>query len=36
MDEAARQLLSDAFDPLPLKPGRPKRVDDKYERHGTC
>lgn len=36
MDEAARQLLSDAFDPLPLKPGRAKRVDDKYERHGTC
>jgi hypothetical protein len=36
MDEAARQLLSDVFDPLPLKPGRPKRVDDKYDRHGTC
>ncbi len=36
MDEAARQLLSDAFDPLPLRPGRPKRVDDKYDRHGTC
>lgn len=36
MDEASRQLLSDAFDPLPLKPGRAKRGDDKYERHGTC
>ena len=36
MDEAARQLLSDVFDPLPLKPGKPKRVDDKSERHGTC
>jgi hypothetical protein len=36
MDEAARQLLSEVFDPLPLKPGRPKRVDDKYDRHGTC
>lgn len=36
MDEAARQLLSDVFDPLPLKPGRAKRVDDKYDRHGTC
>lgn len=35
MDEAARQLLSDLFDPLPLKPGRPLRVDDKYERHGV-
>lgn len=36
MDEAARQLLSDVFDPLPLRPGQPKRVDDKYDRHGTC
>jgi hypothetical protein len=36
MDEAARQLLSDVFDPLPLRPGRPRRVDDKYDRHGTC
>jgi DDE superfamily endonuclease len=36
MDEAARQLRSDAFDPLPLRPGKPKRVDDKYDRHGTC
>jgi hypothetical protein len=36
MDEAARQLLSDVFDPLPVRPGKPKRVDDKYERHGTC
>ena len=35
-DEAARQLLSDAFDPLPLRPGKPKRIDDKYDRHGTC
>lgn len=36
MDEAARQLLSDVFDPLPLRPGAPRRVDDKYDRHGTC
>jgi hypothetical protein len=36
MDEAARQLLTDAFDPLPIQPGKPKRVDDKYERGGTC
>jgi hypothetical protein len=36
MDEAARQLLADVSDPLALKPGRPRRVDDKYERHGTC
>lgn len=36
MDEAARQLLSDVFDPLPVRPGRPRRVDDKYDRHGVC
>ena len=35
MDEASRQILSDASKPLPMKPGTPKRVDDKYERHGV-
>lgn len=35
MDEASRQILSDLFEPLPMKPGAPKRVDDKYERHGV-
>ncbi len=35
MDEASRQILSDLFEPLPMKPGQPKRVDDKYERHGV-
>lgn len=35
MDEASRQILSDVSDPLPMKPGSPKRVDDKYERHGV-
>lgn len=32
MDEASRQILSDVTPPLPMKPGAPKRVDDKYER----
>ena len=32
MDEASRQLLKDVSEPLPMKPGQPKRVDDKYER----
>ena len=36
MDEASRQLLSDVTDPLPMKRGKPKRVEDKYEREGTC
>ena len=35
MDEASRQLLADTVEPLPMKPGTPKRVDDKYERHGV-
>ena len=41
MDEASRQILSDAVAPLPMKPatpgrpGTPERVDDKYERHGV-
>lgn len=35
MDEASRQLLSDLFEPLPMKPGTPKRIDDKYQRHGV-
>ena len=47
MDEASRQLLSDLHEPLAMRPaaapqadvparaGTPRRVDDKYERHGT-
>lgn len=35
MDEASRQLLLDVSEPLPMKPGAPKRVDDKYERRGV-
>ena len=35
MDEASRQILSDLVEPLPMRPGTPKRVDDKYERHGV-
>ena len=35
MDEASRQILSDLVEPLPMKPGRLKRIDDKYDRHGV-
>jgi len=35
MDEASRQMLSDRSEPLAMKPGTPKRIDDKYERHGV-
>ncbi len=35
MDEASRQLLADCFETLPMQPGRPRRQDDKYVRHGV-
>lgn len=35
MDEASRQILADRVEPLPLQPGRPRRRDDKYVRHGV-
>jgi len=35
MDEASRQILANVREPLPLKPGKPRRVDDKYERQGV-
>jgi transposase len=33
MDEASRQVLEDVTPPLPMRPGKTKRIDDKYERH---
>ena len=30
MDEAAKQLLGDAVEPLPMRPGTPKREDYHY------
>jgi hypothetical protein len=35
MDEAAKQLLGDAIDALPMKPGTPKREDYHYVRGGV-
>jgi hypothetical protein len=35
MDEASRQILADKVEPLPMQPGRDKRQDDKYVRHGV-
>jgi hypothetical protein len=35
MDEASRQILSNTMEPIPMKPGTPRRVDDKYERGGV-
>jgi hypothetical protein len=35
-DERPCQLVADTFEPLPRKPGRAKRADYEYERHGVC
>ncbi len=35
-DERPCQLIGEVLAPLSMKPGRPKRQDYEYERHGTC
>lgn len=35
-DERPYQLRKDQRDPLPVKPGQPRREDFEYEREGTC
>ncbi len=35
-DEQPYQMLSDVRDPLPMKPGRPERVNFEYEREGNA
>lgn len=35
-DERPNQLLRDKRDPLPTKPGRPRREDYEYVREGSC
>lgn len=36
LDEASKQLLGQVREPLPAKPGRARREDSEYERHGTA
>ncbi len=36
LDEASKQLLSDARLPLPLERGKPVRQDSEYKRNGTA
>jgi hypothetical protein len=36
MDEQPVQLVGETRIPLPAEPGKPKRVDYEYERHGTA
>ena len=36
MDEKPYQLLDEARQPIPMKPGNPKLEDSEYIRNGTC
>ena len=36
MDEKPYQLLGEAKEPLPMRPGDDKKLDSEYVRHGTC
>jgi transposase len=36
LDESSKELRKQVREPLPMAPGRPERVDDHYQRHGTC
>ena len=36
MDEKPYQLLDDARDPLPMRPGDNLKMDSEYLREGTC
>jgi hypothetical protein len=36
MDEKPYQLLGDAREPLPMRPGDDQKVDSEYVREGTC
>jgi len=36
MDERPCQLIGDIVVPIPMKPGKPKKEDNEYERNGTC
>ena len=35
-DELPYQLLADICEPMPMKPGKVKRIDYEYKRMGTC
>lgn len=35
MDETYKELHADVYPPLPMKPGRPSREDDKFQRRGA-
>ena len=36
MDEKPYQLLGEVREPIPMRPGKPRKVDAEYIRNGTC
>jgi hypothetical protein len=36
MDESCKQLVGEVAPPLPMAPGRPRRIDHEYVRHGVA
>ena len=36
MDEKPYQLLGEAREPLPMRPGDERKIDSEYVRNGTC
>jgi DDE superfamily endonuclease len=36
LDESSKQLIKETRVPLPIKQGRPARIDYEYERNGTA
>jgi len=36
LDEAAKQILGETREPVPMQPGQKERFDNEYERRGTC
>lgn len=36
LDERPCQLVGEVYEPLPVEPGKPKRIDSEYERKGAC
>lgn len=36
IDERPCQLIGDVYSPIPMKPGKTKKIDNEYSRSGTC
>lgn len=36
LDESSKQLIAETRTPIPIKEGRPERIDYEYERNGTA